>query len=410
MRLPFVVIVAMLAVLVPVGFATESGKSGESEESDAPPASAPVATIAARVEALRGLDFKTPPVPVRVTAEQTRKDGLADFDRAYPADQRAADEALYETLGLLPEGTDLREVTGSIFASQVAGYYDPRTKRLRIVEGVATNRVVDEMIIAHELDHALEDQAIGLDLEQAEGSDDSGYAYTALVEGTASRVMYDYVNEHFDAEVGLGGMLASGIGAPSTGDLPPFIVAGLLFPYLRGEAFVSDLYARTDSWQLVNVAERDRPPVSTEQVLHPDKWMAAEQPVPVSVRSPGPGWKRLTTGVFGEWQTGQLLALGGRGQPEASEGWGGDRYALYQRGDDQALVMHWVHDSARDGREFLDALRTYVEDGLEAEPDGDAYRHPGGAIAIGAGADGVTLAFAPDVALARRLAGPAPRA
>ena len=54
-------------------------------------------------------------------------------------------------------------------------------------------------------------------------------------------------------------------------------------------------------WTLVDLAERSRPPVSTEQVLHPDKWIRVE--VPDRVRLPdlavrlGPRWRRLTGGA-----------------------------------------------------------------------------------------------------------------
>jgi hypothetical protein len=397
MRLPLIVIGVLLAVLVPVGFATESDPAE-------PEASTPVATIAARVEALRGLRFETDPVPVRVTADQATREGLADLDRAYPPAARRADEDLYTMLGLLPAGTDLRETSESIFGEQVAGYYDPRTERLRIVEGAATNRVVDEMIIAHELDHALEDQALGLDLDTAERSDDRGYAYKALVEGSATELMTAYVARHFGAEQALGGLLESAFATPSTANLPPFVLAGLLFPYEQGQRFVDDLYGRTDSWQLVDLALGDRPPVSTEQIMHPDKWIAVEQPDRVGVPSPGPGWERLTAGTFGEWQTGQLLALAGGAWADAAAGWGGDRYALYRRGDDLALAMHWTHDSARDGAEFLKALRGYVEDGLGAAPAHGQYRVDGRFVALSRGAGGVRLSFAPDPALARRLA------
>ncbi|MEJ7892152.1 MAG: hypothetical protein WKF94_05890 [Solirubrobacteraceae bacterium] len=401
MRLPFVVIAVMLAVLIPVGFASDSG----SGEPSVPAVQlAPVAVIAERVEKLRGLNFDTAPEPVTVSKEQAIREGLADLDRAYPPEARRADEALYIRLGLLPPGTDLREVSASIFGDQVAGYYDPRTKDLRLVEGAAGTRVTNEMIISHELVHALEDQAVGLDLAEIERSDDPAYAYKALVEGTATNVMYEYVDTQFDAQTGLAGILSDGLNAPSTLSLPPFLVEQLTFPYVAGEQFVEKLYGTGGSWQLVDVALRDRPPSSTEQILHPDKWLQAEEPVEVDAPSPGPGWKTLTSGVFGEWQTRQLLALGGRVQFAAAAGWGGDRYALYERGSDQALAMRWIQDTAKDSREFVDALTTYVEDGIGAQRAGDAYRLDDTTVAIGTGEAGVTLVFAPDLALARRLA------
>ncbi len=237
-----------------------------------------MAAIAKRVETLRGLRYEALPKPQRVDGAQARKDGLADLDQGYPAAARRADEDLYELLGLLPEGSDLREISGSIFGEGVAGYYDPRSKRLKVVEGSGTaNRVLDEMVIAHELDHALEDQAIGLDLAATQRSDDAGYAYKALAEGTATAVMYRYIQRYFDPGVALGGLLGGSFAGTGTEGLPPFIVAGLVFPYLSGQAFVEDLYRRAGNrWTLVNLAQRTRPPTTTEQILHPEKWIDAE--------------------------------------------------------------------------------------------------------------------------------------
>jgi hypothetical protein len=302
-----------------------------------------------------------------VSPAQAQREGLADLDRGYPVARRRADEALYIALGLLPEGTDLREVQGSVFGEQVAGYYDPRTGRLRIVDNAGSaNPVLDEVTIAHELTHALEDQNFDLDTDRAETGGDASLAYTALVEGTATGVMFEYLKRHFSSEDALGGLLGSAFsGDPTGGNLPPFVLAGLLFPYQAGQRFVDDLYRRADdSWTLLDLALRDRPPVSTEQILHPRKWIEVEVPERVAAPEapPGAGWRRLATGVFGEWQTGELLALGGRRRDDAAAGWGGDRYAVWQRGDETAVTIRWRWDTRVDAREFLPALRAAVVD------------------------------------------------
>lgn len=369
MGLPFAVILALLAVLVPLGFLSDTGAS------ESVPGQASVTEIARRVEVIRRLEFDRMPRPVSVSGEQAAREGIDALDRDYPLQQRRADEALYTMLGLLPAGTDLREEATSIFGEQVAGYYDPRTGRLRIVEDAGGSRVTREMIIAHELVHALEDQAIGLDLDELTGSGDQALASTAVVEGSATAVMYEYVNEHFGAEEALGGLLGDSLKAPSTADLPPFLVAQLVFPYTAGQVFVGDLYARTGSWKLVDQALSTRRPQSTEQIIHPEKWFAREAPARVRLPSPGPGYEEVVSGVFGEWQTDRLLRLTGQVQTEASEGWGGDRYALYDGPEGELLVIHWVHDSARDGAEFVRALRLYagtaVPDGVRARVDAD---------------------------------------
>lgn len=395
MRTPLVIIAVLLAVLVAIGLARDGGGAGGGATRASEPA-APLPVIARRVEVLRGLRFTAVPKPVRVTARQARTDGLADLDRAYPAAARSADEVLFARLGLLPEGTDLREVSGSVFGEQVAGYYDPASKRLRIVAGAATaNRVLDEIVLAHELTHALEDQRIGLDMEAAEASGDRGYAYKALVEGTATQTMYGYLARHFDSGVALGGLLGASLTAGGTGELPPFVLAGLLFPYQAGQRFVAELYRRGgNGWTLVDLAERVRPPVSTEQILHPQKWIEMEMPDPVRVPSPGRGWRHLTAGTFGEWQTGQLLALSGRAHPEAAAGWGGDRYALFERRGQDVLVMRWRWDTRRDAGQFVPVLRAALAEGP----------HRGAARVRERGAQ-TTLVLAPGGALAARLSG-----
>ncbi len=215
--------------------------------------------------------------------------------------------------------------------------------------------MLNEITISHELTHALEDQRFKLDLEDTSGSDDAALANLALVEGSATAVMFTYAERHFSAEQTLGGLLSS-LGA-DTGDLPPFIEAQLIFPYVRGQQFVQRLYETGGgNWSLVNSAYRFRPPASTEQIMHPDKYLQVEQPERVADprAAPGAGWRRLAAGTWGEWATGELI-----NNPQAAEGWGGDRYELWQRGsgdctapcrDRDALVMRWRWDTRADAR------------------------------------------------------------
>jgi hypothetical protein len=403
MNTSYAVALVLLVLLLSAGFAFDGGDSGGGARAPAatPAAekSAPVSTIVSRVEQIRGLRFETPPRPAEVSPAQARRDGLEDLDRSYPASERHADEEVLKLLGLLEPSVDLRKVSATVFGQGVAGYYDPRTKRLRIVKGAqTTNRFLEEITLAHELTHALEDQRFGLDLQDTSGSDDAALARLALVEGSATAVMLTYGERHFSADQSLAGLFAS-LGQ-DTGDLPPFIEAQLLFPYLAGQAFVQRLYATgAGSWKVLNAADRFRPPASTEQILHPDKYLAVEQPLRVRLDVRGAlgegGWRRTAAGTWGEWATGELL-----GNPGPAEGWGGDRYELWQQpaGSCQApcrqrdaLVMRWRWDTRRDARDFEAALREWLP------------RQPGPSAVVASGRD-VTLALAPDAGLARRLA------
>ena len=349
----------VLAVLVAIAFAT--GGEDEAAPAERPPT--PVAEVAERVEALRGLRFRTAPEPETVTPEQTRREGLESFDEGYPAEVRAADEDILALLGVVPADIDLREITEEIYTSQVAGYYDPERKRLRVVEGTSGGRVLSEIVLAHELVHALEDQRFGLDLDEITGIDDRVLAYGALVEGTASAVMFEYGGRHFSGEELVFGLLGSAFAPPA--GIPTFLAEQLAFPYARGQTFVERLYeAAGDSWLLVDLAHRERPPASTEQILHPDDYLRGEEPQRVRVPTP-PGWTRRASGTLGEFQTKQVLhEAGGTGARDAAEGWGGDRYVLLERGGESALVVRWRWDTARDAAEFLEALRAYSRAGV----------------------------------------------
>ena len=400
-RAPLTIMAVLAALLMGVWWLTD----GRAESPPAPEKVAPVDVIAKRVEALRGLRFESLPRPVEVTPEQARREGLEDLDRSYPEARRRADEQVLKLLGLIDASVDLRDVSASVFSEGVAGYYDPRTKRMRTVRGAATGtKVLAEMVLAHELTHALEDQRYGLGLEDQGGSDDAALARLALVEGSASDLMYAYARRHFTAEETLGGVLGSAF-AP-TGSLPAFLQAQLVFPYTGGAAFVGALRERAGGrWTLVDLAERTRPPASTEQVMHPEKWVRVEPPVPVRVRAGealGDGWERAAGGVLGEFQTRELLArAGGGGSAVAAAGWGGDRYELWRRGAgesrrDAALIVRWRWDTPADAREFETKLRQWVVDGL-----GDVE---GGRVVVAERDGSVTLAMAPDERLARRLA------
>jgi hypothetical protein len=375
MRTPLTVMAVLFVALLGLWYLTE-----DEEEPARAPAAAPVDVIARRVEALRRLRFERLPEPVQVTAEQARREGLESLDRDYPAERLEADQTVYRMLGLIESEDDLRELSGDLFGEGVAGYYDPRDGRLRVVEGAGTGtRVLEEMILAHELTHALEDQRFGL--ETASATDDRALARSALYEGSASSLMYAYVGEHFSAEETLGGLLSSAF--QDTGDLPPFLQAQVLFAYLSGERFVAELQRR-GGWALVDTAFEVRRPASTEQILHPDAYFDADEPKPVRI-PPLRGWDRALAGTWGELQTRELLG----GAARAAAGWGGDRYVLWRRGDESALVMRWRWDTPRDEAEFLDRLRGVMGSrGVVARRGGE-----------------VTLAVAADRELAERLAG-----
>ena len=384
MSTPAATILLVLAALIGLSVAT-------GEWSDDPPAAssrpAPVAVIARRVEALRDLRFRSLPRPVGVTPAQASREGIEAFDRDYPRARQRADERILERLGLVDADFSMRRYAETVFGEAVGGYYDPADGRLRVVTGAATGtRYLAEVTLAHELTHALEDQRFGLDI--LSGGNDRALAKAALYEGSATELMDRYGRRYFSPGDALAGAVASAVA--DFPDIPPFLEAQLAFPYVGGLKFARELSRRGGGgWQLVDLALQTRPPASTEQVLHPDAYFEAEQPVPVRLRLRrvlGDGWRRAARGTWGELQTRELL-----GSTDTAEGWGGDRYELWTRGDDSLLAIRWRWDSGRDEAEFAERLREIAAD-LPGEH----------AVARRAGA--VTLVVSDGAALARRAA------
>jgi hypothetical protein len=416
------VVVAVLLFAAAAVLGNDKGESPPAKPAAAQlPSPQRVEHIEREVERLRGVDFKTPVKPKVVTPDVARKEALADLDTTYPPKRRRADEELLTLLGLIPPGTDIKKLLEAVSGEQVIGYYDPRNKKMRIVSGNgADSPALVDITLAHELTHALEDQRFGLDEPEA-GTDDESSARTALLEGTASLVQTKFVQCCVDPRALLTGSLGA-LGAAGAGTkLPPYIERTLLFSYTAGERFVTQLYDAADGWDLVNAALRSAPPVSTEQIIHPEKYAPFEPPLDVHLRVKpliGNGWERAAGGTLGELDTRELLRLGDVGKSEdAAAGWGGGRYELWQREGEPpagcdtpcrsraALVLAWRWDARDDAREFEPVLRTYVEKGLKGAPAGrDEWSVGDGFVAMSTEPLATTLAWAPDAELARRLA------
>jgi hypothetical protein len=347
----------MIAALFGVGVLT----GGEDEDEPAPEPAADVERVARRLERIRELEFKRIP-PVRtISAEQAREEGLAVLDEEYPAKRRAADEEVLTLLGLLPPGSDLRELTGTIFGEEVAGFYDDKEKEMTLIAGSGGGTEA-EITLAHELTHALEDQYF--DLGPEAGLDDERTAGTALVEGTATVAMADYAARFLTGGAVRRSELLDQLALvdllESSSNLPPYLQRSLLFPYSAGARFVDAI----GTWGPANRALRGDGPVSTEQILHPDKYRSGERPVRVRMeRPPGPGWERAASGTIGEFDTGELIRSSDSPvrAERAAAGWGGGRYALWRRGRRSLLALAWRWDTLRDAAEFAAALPRYIE-------------------------------------------------
>jgi hypothetical protein len=159
--------------------------------------------------------------------------------------------------------------------------------------------------------------------------------------------------------------------SPVYDSAPEYMKQDFLFPYSQGFDFVYNLYNK-GKWKAVNAAYTVLP-VSTEQILHPEKY-PKEIPIKVSIDESiagelGPGWAEYDRNSMGEWYTYLILAAGENSgtrlteevAKKASAGWGGDTYVflLNDSSPDTAFVWLSTWDTKTDSNEFFAASREY---------------------------------------------------
>jgi hypothetical protein len=339
------------------------------------------ASLQAEVAEAGGIPFQRD-VPVAFLGRAELASYLKELiDAEYPLAQARADERLLLAFDLLPAGTDLRALRARLLEDNVAGFYDERPDRRRLyaVSEDRTFTPMNQIVLAHELRHALQDQYRDLHTQLGDDVtdfDDRRLAWMSLLEGDATLVMERFVKLRLglprDDDGSTAGMEAGGLGAPGLFDLPdapPVIRDHLMQPYLAGLGFARAIWARGGA-----TAMRDawaRPPDSMEQVLHPTRYFAAEPPRRVAPALPGPPGARLVSeGRLGELLIRSLLEAGGEA---AAEGWGGDGWRLYDTGGRTLLVWRSEWDTPSDAYEFAGALRDRFARRTTREPPRDGF-------------------------------------
>jgi len=327
-------------------------------------------------QTLRGLTAKSPVEHRFPTRQQTIDYLKASYDREFPPEKFAELKSFYVALDLLPADIDLQSVYLGLLGSQVAGYYDPETKTMNVLEPDAESQgkplsFTDQITYVHEFTHALQDQYFDLNKllpSELENDPDQSLAVTSLVEGdaTASMTLYMQAVEAKNPFAVLG-MLVQGAQAGNLTlpeGVPPILTDELLFPYTEGLNFILALNT-SGGWDAINAAFAT-PPTTTEQILHPEKYLAGEgaQTVVLNDMSTalGDGWTNEWDSSVGEYYLRQALAvqLNASEAAKAAAGWGGDHLRVYTNGDQIASVLRLSWDGFPESKEFHDY---YVEYG-----------------------------------------------
>jgi hypothetical protein len=311
-----------------------------------------------------GIEFRSD-VPLQYMSRAALSAYLKQLlDEEYPPERAREDQRTLVAFGLLPPETDLRSLRARVLEENIAGFYDerPGRKRLYVVSDEQRLTPSNQLILAHELRHALQDQYVDVGgvVPQAVGDfDDRRMAWMSLLEGDATLVMERFLVGRLPTELagleglagGSGGELFGSLPVPPVPGAPPVVRDHLVLPYLIGRDFAHALWQQ-GGWDAVKAAWQ-KPPRSTEQILHPEKYLADEAPRKIDLSSAPRGSRLIAEGVLGEMLTRTLL---GEGAEAAAGGWGGDTYRTFDVQGRTLLIWRSVWDTPADQKRFLEAL------------------------------------------------------
>jgi hypothetical protein len=407
----------------PAGTPPSSGRSSASQpqQKPAPASSAPQQKIspAQAEELFRSVDeilqFASKDTLFPIKHEVKRKLVSREEVEAFVSQHITEDEdakrlrrseLVLKKFGLLPRDFDLGKFLVALLKEQVAGYYDPKTKTVNLLDWVGPEQ--QKPVLAHELTHALQDQSFDLEKFMKPGdvdlndkkivtqsdidNDEISTARQAVVEGQAMVVLVDYMLAPLgqslkDAPELVNtlkqGMLAATTDSPQFQNAPVYLREALTFPYRYGIDFIAELLTNSGK-EKTFVGLFQNPPKSTRQIMEPKTYISGERldPMPLpDFKETLKNYDRFDVGSVGELDVAVLLDQ--YAGPDASHTlyphWrGGYYYAARPKGDPSAplailYVSRW--SSAEKAAEFAkiygDSLTKRYARVREVTPNGN---------------------------------------
>jgi hypothetical protein len=329
-----------------------SGKKSDSSAGESPATTQPAATQeekkispAEAEELFRSLDdilrFASKNTGFPIKHEVKRRLVARDEVAAYVEHETTEDEdakrlrrseVVLKKFGLLPRDFDLGPFLVALLREQVAGYYDPKTKTVNLLDWVDPDR--QKPVMAHELTHALQDQSFNLEKYMKAGNadldkkkdltpldienDEIGTSRQAVVEGQAMVVLMDYMLAPMGKSVQSSpelvqalknGMLMGTDDSPEFKAAPIYMKEALTFPYRYGIDFVTQLLANGGK-EKAYAGLFENPPVTTRQIMEPETYLSGERLEPMHLpnfKEIFKGYERFDVGAVGELDVAVLI-------------------------------------------------------------------------------------------------------
>jgi hypothetical protein len=406
-----------------------------------------VARAMARVEEIRRLEFERR-VPVEIVSREQFAANQTGGETS--TRNRLHQNTKWEAMFVVNESTNAFDTRESNRAASVGGFYSPAREEIVIVSENTTSPKMNEITLAQELFHALQDQRFDI-------VNQSWYPGTTVEEHNAADGVIEgdgnYVDHRYEQRCEAGWDCLLPTAAPGGGgdrDVNVGMLQVRFQPYSDGPALVQQLH-ESEGWEAVNDLYAN-PPASTEQVIHPEKYGEDAPEYPTVEDTSSAEWGPLEMGAgqvdyasFGEaglatmmWYP-SYVETDRTDSPQnvivsyvdffnfeegstnlrpigpynydfpATEGWDGDRLVPYVTENSAATsetgyvwAINW--DSGDDAAAFVDAYgQLLAYHGAEAVDDREnVYRIPEGngfadAFHVRQDGDRVTIVNAPTV-------------
>ena len=291
------------------------------------------------VDEILEFDSKQTGLPIKkgVKRKLTSRDEVVSYLTKHLNDEDTKrlrrSELVLKKFGLLPRDFNLETFLVALLREEVAGYYDPKTKTVNLLEWVPIEE--QEPVMAHELTHALQDQSVGLQKWMKKGekdlaeirkdptptdieNDEIDNAREAVIEGQAQAMMFQYAMAPTGHSIANSPALVDAMeeetltGTPSTkifNDAPIFMKESLTFPYSYGMEFVVTLMQKGGK-EKAFAGVLKNPPHTTRQIMQPETYLSGEKIEPMRVpdfKHDFKDYEKFDIGAMGEFDVAVLI-------------------------------------------------------------------------------------------------------
>jgi hypothetical protein len=313
------------------------------------------------------LDFLTDIPIIYVDKKKLKKYIETVVDEEYPDELSKKEGVFLQLMGFSDRRLNLKSMRKRILVNNARGMYNERTKELLATSDYRNVDMMKAMILVHEMRHAVQDEHYNLKeiLGTYSDYDDRKLARLSAVEGDAAFISVQFsgfnaglLSSTFDSDP-----LISFSPIGNTAQLyksPEIIKQQLIMPYIYGLRFVTTVFQKKKWKGLKRVLSS--PPDSTEQVLHPDKFLKQEKPDEVDIKYKPGKYPLYHSGVIGEHYLNVLLMDKKQsGYVDYALGWGGDTYKIYGNAASYFMIWKSVWDKEKYCSSFYFDFRRFIE-------------------------------------------------